>query len=124
MMAKLDAYLRERGLHTTLFFSPLFPESQIEHVYAKEIDTFFTIQKENASASYYLAADLDAELDQTQMDAVKEEYQVLLETKKTYLDKTIQILANNKSIHDQLETNFIPYIDFEGLNNAFSKLLP
>lgn len=124
LMTKLDAYLRDRGIHTTLFYSPLFPSSQIEHIYAKEIDTFFTTQQETAPSQYYNAADLDEEIDIKLAQKVTDEMNMLTELKESYLNQTIDILTSNKSIHDQLETNYIPYIDFEGLSEAFMKLLP
>lgn len=111
-MAALAKLMINAGIDIRTFYCPMSPDMKIDHIYVPDIDTFFT-----TTNIHHMLKDVDSTdvIDLNQYvdakniragTAVDHEYYNIL------LSRAVESIAEAKKLHDELEQNYIPYMDF------------
>ena len=112
------------GYDTELFYSPYFPQGDPIHLYVRKTDTFVTVSQDATVTFDEHAIDLDVYVNDEKLFEQKEKLDFDSKLKGDLLERAIDGLRANKVLHDELETNYVPYIHFRELTQAFLALLP
>ena len=115
------------GLDVEVYYCPLDPEKP-EHVVIPELDTAVT----TSSMPHVYRVLKTAPITSVNMNdylnsAIIEKYQEnILYNQQMFWElwaKTIACLQQSKQLHDQLETYYIPYMNFQGIQDLWEKTL-
>lgn len=118
----VDAALM-RGFYVEAYYCPLSPKDRIEHVVIPALNLAFTTESKYHVNSYSSKIiDLDSMLNEKVLTDHKEILEYDYAVFDTILHKAISTIAEAKSLHDQLETYYIPYMDFEKINRLCEKI--
>ncbi len=109
----LAGLLTGAGLDIRTFYCPMSPDSKIEHIYVPALDVFFTTKNTyHTVKEAYVTETIDlnqyVRAEQAPIDTA-----IDLEYYNTLLSRAIASIAGAKKLHDELEQNYIPYMDFE-----------
>ncbi len=105
--------LTTAGLDVRTFYCPMSPDAKIEHIYVPALDAFFTTKNAyHAVKEAYVSETID--LNQyVCAERVPVAAAIDMESYNTLLARAIESIAGAKKLHDELEQNYIPYMDFE-----------
>lgn len=113
----------KRGLYVEIFHDPLIPE-RIEHIFIPELKTALITSNEINNKKFEgTQIYMDNYLNAYTMSKNREEVKIDSEMFYELLNKGLKTIASAKALHDQLETYFIPNMDFEKLNKLTKKLI-
>lgn len=122
-MSSLANSLTEAGIDIRTFYCPMSPASKIEHIYAPDIDTFFTVENayhtplENVSKNI---VDLDKYVHAQNIGAdVSDD----LEYYNIMMSRALGAIADAKKLHDELEQCYVPYMDFGKTETLCEKVI-
>lgn len=113
----------KRGLSVQLFHDPLIPE-RLEHIFIPEISTALVTSNEINQKKY--------EGNQIYMDNLLNSYvltknkeEIKLDTELFYelLGKGLKLIASAKALHDQMETYYVPNMNFDKINEVTKKVI-
>lgn len=116
-----------RGLNVEAYYCPLDPEKP-EHVVIPELDTAVT----TSNMPHVYRVIKNAPITSVNMNdylnpATMEKYQeTIIYDQQMFWElwaKTIACLKESKRLHDQLETYYIPYMNFQGIQDLREKTL-
>lgn len=109
----LAGLLTGAGLDIRTFYCPMSPDSKIEHIYVPALDAFFTTKNAyHAVKEAYVTEAID--LNQyVRAEQIPVSAAIDMESYNTLLARAIESIAGAKKLHDELEQNYIPYMDFE-----------
>lgn len=114
-----------KGLDIEVYYCPLAPEKP-EHVVIPLLNTAITTSaplhsydKTKFSPASFI--DMDERLTSSIVRKHEEEVVYNQQLFKTLWDKTIRCIQNSKRLHDQLETYYIPYMNFQGVQRLWDK---
>lgn len=113
-----------RGIDTEQYFCPMEPETKIEHIILPQLKLAFVTE------SKYLAVNrCDAVIDLSPYinDSFIKDNAEFVNTAVHYfealLNQAIATLQKAKSAHDELETYYIPHMDFDRLNRKNDEIV-
>ena len=119
VLQKLANKFTEKGYDIELYHEPLEPE-KLESIIVPELDLAITT---NSNYDNSLALDLDKYLKLGVIEKYKDE---LMESERVYtylLDNVFCNLKKTKINHDEIETYYIPNIDFDKVNAITASLI-
>ena len=123
MLKKIADYALTRGFYIEAYYCPLSPKNRMEHLVIPAMNLAFTTKNKYHNNSY---SDKIINLDGMLNEKVINEYKDILDYDyyvfDTLLQKAISTIAEAKSLHDRLETYYIPYMDFEKINRLNERL--
>lgn len=122
-MRGLAKLFTQSGIDIRSFYCPMSPDKKIEHIYIPSTDTFFTVRNAHHRANSGEDAcviDLNRYV-KTQditpgISADMELYNLLV-------NKAIDTIAEAKKLHDELETHYIPHMDFDRVGELCANLI-
>lgn len=106
-----DLFLRS-GYDIRTFYCPMAPASKMEHLYVPSLDVFFTARNTHhmlTQADCTDTIDLNQYVDAKNIPASTA---VDLEFYNLLLSRAVESIAGAKKLHDALEQNYVPYMDF------------
>lgn len=113
----------KRGLYVEIFHDPLIPE-RIEHIFIPELKTAFITSNEiNQKKFEGIQIYMDNYLNSYLISKNREEIKADSEMFYNLLNKGLKTIASAKALHDQLETYFIPNMNFDKLNEVTKKVI-
>ncbi|MDX9871874.1 MAG: hypothetical protein RBT41_05610 [Clostridia bacterium] len=103
-----------RGLDAELYYCPLAPQARIEHVLIPELKLAFYSENRYFEVKNHPHEILDMTqyTDPTQVSAQKNALEFGAGTFHALLNEAINVLAQTKKLHDELEVYYIPHMDF------------
>ena len=106
-----EMFLRS-GYDVRTFYCPMSPDSKIEHLYVPTLDVFFTTRNAHHMLTETDSADI-IDLNQY-VDAknIPGNTTVDLEFYNLLLSRAVESIAGAKKLHDALEQNYVPFMDF------------
>ena len=119
VLEKTARYFTENGYDIECFYDPLSPQDNILHMTVPQegifitTDDFFTKYPTGNTGT---VIDLDAMLDSAAVQRAETDLQESRELVNTMVDRAVTVIKKAKSTHDQLEQNYVPYMDFERIN--------
>ena len=123
LLKKIADYALTRGFYIEAYYCPLSPKNRMEHLVIPAMNLAFTTKNKYHNNSY---SDKIINLDGMLNEKVINEYKDILDYDyyvfDTLLQKAISTIAEAKSLHDRLETYYIPYMDFEKINRLNERL--
>ncbi|MCM8709899.1 PRK06851 family protein [Clostridium sp. SYSU_GA19001] len=117
----------KRGYNVQFFHDPLIPE-RIEHIFIPELNTAVVTSNEiNNRKLEGKQIYMDNYLNSNVLGKNREEIKQVSEIFYELLNKGLKIIASAKILHDQMETYYIPNMNFDKVNkiseNIINKLL-
>jgi Cdc6-like AAA superfamily ATPase len=113
----------KRGLSVQIFHDPLIPE-RIEHLFIPELKiAVLTSNEINNKKFEGTQIYMDNYLNAYSVGKNREEIKIDTELFYELLNKGLKTIASAKALHDQLETYFIPNMDFDKLNKVTKKII-
>jgi Cdc6-like AAA superfamily ATPase len=113
----------KRGLYVEIFHDPLIPE-RLEHIVIPELSVALISSNEiNRKKFEGIQIYMDNLLSSYLVSKNKDEIKVISELFYTLLDKGLKIIASAKTLHDQMETYYIPNMDFGKIDNVTKKII-
>lgn len=109
----------EAGCEIVSCYSPMSPESGLEHIFLPELGLAFTCCKTD---SPYRRIHLDGYLDRELLLSQKQRIRFLRRTRDALMEEAVEDLAEAKRRHDELEKLYIPSVDFDSLGRAADRL--
>lgn len=116
ILRPLCADYLEKGYDAEAFYSPLRPDTQIDHLYIPALSHLFVTR----DFLNRFPVPHGAEVTTLQTPAPNGETAELL---NRLLERCIQIIRQAKSAHDDLERCYVPHMDFEKVNRLRSEIL-
>ncbi len=119
LLQRIADRLLEKGYDLEVYHEPLEPD-KLETVIAPELDLAISI---NSSYDHCLALDLDKYLNMAVLEKYKDE---LMESDRVYtylMDNVLCNLKKTKVNHDEIETYYIPNIDFGKVDAITEKIV-
>lgn len=113
----------KRGLSVQLFHDPLIPE-RLEHIFIPDLSTAIITSNEiNQKKFEGNQIYMDNLLNPYTLSKNKEEIE--FDTKLFYelLDKGLKLIASAKVLHDQMETYYVPNMDFNKINEVTRNII-
>lgn len=113
----------KKGYDVQFFHDPLIPE-RIEHVFIPELSTAIVTSNEiNNKKLEGHQTYMDNLLNSHILNKNREEIKEVSEVFYTLLNKGLKIIASAKALHDQMETYYIPNMDFDKLNKLTDRMI-
>lgn len=109
----------EAGCEIVSCYSPMSPESGLEHLFIPALGLAFTC---SATDSPYRRIHLDGYLDRELLRSQKQRIRFLRRTRSALMDEAVDDLVEAKRRHDELEKLYIPSVDFDSLTRAADSL--
>lgn len=123
LMQKTKHYADEAGLYAECFHSSVDP-GVIDHIIIPGIKTAFSTLPPDTDPPKNVDAIIDAN-DFLHVDQLQTRVRHLNEAQETY-DRLLQIAVSSlneaKELHQQLEANYIPHMDFSGLDKLYDRV--
>ena len=115
MLKKVTDEAVFRGLDVELYYSPLAPETRIEHVLIPELKLAFLSEQDGfeLKSRRQTILDLTQYTDPAQAERQKDATEFNSKTFDTLLGEALKALAQTKKLHDELEGHYIPHMNFE-----------
>ena len=113
----------KRGLSVQLFHDPLIPE-RLEHIFIPELSTAIITSNEiNQKKFEGNQIYMDNLLNSYTINKNKEEINFDTELFYELLNKGLKLIASAKILHDQMETYYVPNMNFDKINEVTRKLI-
>lgn len=114
MLEKISAEAIYRGLNVELYYSPLAPETRIEHLLIPALKLAFISEKDGFELKppYHLL-DMTQYTDFSHTASQKAATEFDATTYHTLLSKAVNTLSETKKLHDELENYYIPHMNFK-----------
>ncbi len=115
LLTTLSVYLTHTPQKLLLFYDPMYPDTDILHIYLPESKTLLTSNKSvctGKKAKIYTVKSTSKEDTHADTDL----YNILLSRALSFLKKA-------KSYHDELEQYYVPYMDFEAMADLPEKIV-
>ncbi len=118
LLARISEEALLEGFDTERFYSPMLPQSKIEHVMIPELKlAFITINRHLKTGHLQdVIIDLNRYVAQDKIDLYKEEVKTDIENYEALTGQAFLTLRKAKRKHDELETYYVPYMDFDKIN--------
>lgn len=114
ILEKIAAQAVFRGLDVELYYCPLAPETQIEHLLIPQLKLAFLSQKDGFELKEHSSIlDMTQYTDLVQTVQQKDATEFDASTFHRLLDEAISALSKTKNLHDELEAHYIPHMNFE-----------
>lgn len=114
---------QKRGFYVEIYHDPLIPE-RIEHVLIPGLNTALITSNEiNRKKFEGQQIDMDSMLNNFVINKNKAEAEKASETFYSLLNKGLEIIASAKILHDQMETYYIPNMDFKKIDAVYESVL-
>jgi hypothetical protein len=124
ILEKIKTAAVERGLNIEAYYCALNPY-KLEHLIIPELNTAFTTTNSyhSSGCKKYTSIDIQQYMDSQKLAYYKDDlYQNSIET-DNLLSIALSTISRAKKLHDELETYYIPNIDFEAINRCFEKTM-
>jgi Cdc6-like AAA superfamily ATPase len=113
----------KRGCYVEIYHDPLIPE-RYEHIFIPELSTALVTSNEiNKKKFDGNQIYMDNLLNSYVLNKNREEIKQNMELFYTLLDKGLSIISSAKVLHDQMETYYIPNMNFDKLNEVFKRII-
>jgi hypothetical protein len=124
VLEKLKTAAMERGFFTEAFYCPLKPW-KLEHLIIPEINTAFTtVNKYHyTDACAIRSIDFSTLLDNKVLDPLRQEIEYDENMLDKLLDKAVDIIHGAKGLHDELESYYIPNMDFPAIESKQKEIM-
>lgn len=126
LLQKVIDMANAQGFNTEIFFCPLDPQKP-EHVVIPELDTAITTSHEPHVYQGQTPPVTSLNMNDCLRPEIIEKRQAdLLSNRQMFRElweKTIAALKQSKLLHDQLETYYVPHMNFPGIRNLWEKTL-
>lgn len=119
VLDKAARHFTENGYDVECFYDPLRPKDTILHMTVPQegmfitTDDFFTKYPAGNTGT---VIDLDAMLIPAAVQEAEADLQESRELVGTMVDRAVTVIKKAKAMHDRLEQNYVPYMDFERIN--------
>ncbi|MBA1336478.1 MAG: ATPase [Firmicutes bacterium] len=114
MLNKLALHALERGLCVEYFHAPLKPQ-KLDSIVIKELGLAVTCSSKGKDYADRIV-DLNEYLDENYMDEVGDLIKRDYEAFDLLLEEALNSILAAKTVHDELETYYVPNMDFEGVD--------
>jgi len=116
ILNKIKKAAVERGLDVECFYCALNPE-KLEHIIIPELTVSFMTSNSyhNLDADIYMTLDLDEYADKNILEKYNEVIQYNRKEFDTLLERAVYTLSKAKSLHNELESYYVPNMDFEAV---------
>ncbi|HHV98483.1 MAG TPA: ATPase [Clostridiaceae bacterium] len=106
----------ERGLDVECFYCALNP-TKLEHIIIPELTVSFTTSNfyHNLDADIYMTLDLNEYADKNILEKYNEVIQYNRKEFDAILQRAVYTLSRAKSLHSELESYYVPNMDFEAV---------
>ncbi|MGH4050697.1 MAG: PRK06851 family protein [Clostridium sp.] len=112
-----------RGYYVEIFHTPLIPE-KIEHILIPDLNiAILTSNEINNLDLHGIVIDMKDCLNLSTLEDTKVEMQYDSTEFYSLLNKGLATIKGAKSLHDELETYFIPNMDFSKLDDVFTNVI-
>lgn len=119
----LSSEALKRGYHVQIFHDPLIPE-RIEHLFIPDLSTAIItsneINKKNFDGNQIY---MDNLLNSFVINKNREEIRQSTEIFYELLNKGLSIISSAKLLHDEMETYYVPNMNFDKINEITKKLI-
>ncbi len=124
LLEKLKSAALERGFSTEAYYCALDPE-KLEHLVIPALDAGFTTQNKYHSTDVCAVRNEDFHrmLNEAILETSKTELEFNEEEFNKLLDKAEKIIHGAKAFHDELESCYIPYMDFAAVQKLWEKTM-
>ncbi|MCX7922604.1 MAG: PRK06851 family protein [Clostridia bacterium] len=124
ILEKVKGAAVERGLNIEAYYCALNPY-KLEHLVIPELDTAFTTTNtyHSSSANKLVSIDMLQYLDQKILECHKDDLQQNSIEVDNLLSVALSTISRAKALHDELETYYVPNINFEAINKCFEKTM-
>jgi Cdc6-like AAA superfamily ATPase len=113
----------KRGLYVEYFHDPLVPE-RIEHIFIPDLSTAIVTSNEINNKKFEgTQIYMDNYMNTSSLNKNKEEVKVDSELFYELLNKGLKTISSAKALHDQLETYYIPNMNFKKLDEVYNKMI-
>jgi len=113
----------KRGLYVELFHDPLIPE-RLEHIFIPELNTAIVTSNEINNKKFEgTQIYMDNFLNSNSISKNKEEIKMDSELFYELLNKGLKVISSAKVLHDNLETYYIPNMNFKKLDEVYDKII-
>ncbi len=115
ILTPLSVYMTHCNLKQNIFYDPMYPETEILHIYLPDQNILLTGDKSVCNESkteIYSANTVAVEMQRADTDL----YNILLSRAISHLQKA-------KKKHDELEHYYIPYMDFNAMENLSDNIV-
>lgn len=112
-----------RGLYTENYYNPMEPSSLIEHLIIPELKLAFVSSNslhefDNGEIFDFSEYYQKQSLDKQSGDILYNDHLI-----DELISKTSSTIAKAKKLHDKLEKCYVPYMDFDKIDNEYEKLI-
>lgn len=110
-----------RGIDSEMYFCPMNPAVKCEHLIIPKLKTAFSVS--NEFHSFKNGKTIDFEIDKKAGDKSYDIININREICKNLFDEALKNIREAKSIHDELESYYVPNMDFASLDAAKIKII-
>lgn len=124
VVSHLQRAVASRGLYAEVYHCPLDP-SKVEHLVVPELSLGIVTSREPHaySGKATWVEDLDAMVNQKHLALFRKDMDRALADSKYAFEVAISFVSRAKSLHDELETFYVPNMDFVGINTRREQIL-
>lgn len=117
LLEKVTAEAVFRGLDVERYYSPLAPDTRIEHVFIPELKVAFISEPVGYSWNHVgdSVIDMTQYTDKLLTDAQIEAIDFSSKNYHTLIAQAVSALSRTKKLHDELEAYYIPHMNFAGV---------
>ncbi len=116
LLNRLKKAAIERGFDVECFYCALNPE-KLEHIIIPELSVSFTTSNSyhKIDADNYMTLNLDEYMDRNILEKYNDVIRYNREKFDELLQRTVYILSKAKALHKELESYYVPNMDFEAV---------
>jgi len=124
VLDKIRAAALAKGFYTEVYYCALKPDKP-EHLIIPALDTAFTTHNayHNSSADIYKCFDMSEYMDAAVIESHRSDLEQNREEFERLLYTAISTLNRAKTLHDRLETFYVPNICFSDIGGLLEKIL-
>ena len=120
VLERLKAEALERGFYVEAYYCAFNPD-KLEHLIIPGLDTAFTTAGKYHSTDVCAIRKIDFTemLDENIISTYKKELDFNQLEFDTLLDRAVYTIGGAKALHDEMETYYIPYMDFDAVQSCW-----
>lgn len=123
IVEKVAAHAVERGLYVECFHCPFDPE-KTQHILIPELDTGIvtSVEPHLWEGAVDMVVDADDALEESAVQREQSRLSQGSELYRSLFDAAVAALGEAKSLHDELETYYVPYMDFGAIDPLYERV--
>ncbi len=122
-MTGIAQLLLQNGVDIHTFYCPMSPDKKLEHIYVPQSGLFITTQNtyhraKSAENEYVTDLNKYVKMRDVTLDTVSD-----MEFYNLLINRASDTIAEAKELHDELEKNYIPNMDFDMVETLYTNLI-